>query len=220
MFDNKKIKSFFFDLDGTLLKSGPDLMTSVNHVLELHKMEPINDEKVIGNLVGGGAALMLEKAFLHYNKKINKKEMPDLVDEFILFYEKNCSVKSSLYKNVPQTLRYLVKKKIKLCICTNKRQYLAEKALEDFDISKNFYYILGSQKKFKLKPDTEMLQFLSQKVNLPYENIAMVGDSNNDIEPAHKLGMLSIFVNYGYGKIEKFKPSVEIDNFKKILEFI
>ena len=70
MFDNKKIKSFFFDLDGTLLKSGPDLMTSVNHVLELHKMEPINDEKVIGNLVGGGAALMLEKAFLHYNKKI------------------------------------------------------------------------------------------------------------------------------------------------------
>ena len=31
---NKKIKSFFFDLDGTLLRSGPDLMTSVNHVLK------------------------------------------------------------------------------------------------------------------------------------------------------------------------------------------
>ena len=30
-----------------------------------------------------------------------------------------------------------------------------------------------------------------------------VGDSRNDIIPAKKLNMFSVFVNYGYGKLEK-----------------
>lgn len=217
---NKKIKSFFFDLDGTLLRSGPDLMTSVNHVLKQQNMKPILDDIIIGNLVGGGAAKMLEKAFKFYNKNIDELEMPKLVEDFISFYEKNCSVKSSLYNNVEQTLKKLVKHEMKLCICTNKRQFLAEKVLDEFNISQNFFYILGSQSKLELKPNVQMLKFLKEKVDLPFENIAMVGDSNNDIEPANKLGMQSIFVNYGYGKIEDFKPSIEINSFEKILDYV
>ena len=77
MFDKHKIKSIFFDLDGTLLKSGPDLMTAVNHVLMLNNMKPIEDDKVIGSLVGGGAAMMIDRAFMHYNEKINKSLMPE-----------------------------------------------------------------------------------------------------------------------------------------------
>ena len=220
MFDKHKIKSIFFDLDGTLLKSGPDLMTAVNHVLMLNNMKPIEDDKVIGSLVGGGAAMMIDKAFMHYNEKINKSLMPELVDQFISFYAKNCSIKSTLYNQVEKTLKTLKENKIKLCVCTNKRQYLAEKVLKDFKISSIFDHILGSQPKLKLKPNLEMLEFLSKQVDEEYKNIAMVGDSNNDIEPANKLGMKSIFVNYGYGKIEKFKPSVEINSFERILDFV
>ena len=69
---NKKIKSFFFDLDGTLLRSGPDLMTSVNHVLKQQNMKPILDDKIIGNLVGVGSAKILEKAFKFYNKNVKR----------------------------------------------------------------------------------------------------------------------------------------------------
>lgn len=220
MFDKHKIKSIFFDLDGTLLKSGPDLMTAVNHVLMLNNMKPIEDDKVIGSLVGGGAAMMIDRAFMHYNVKINKSLMPELVDQFISFYAKNCSMKSTLYNQVEKTLKTLKENKIKLCVCTNKRQYLAEKVLKDFKISSIFDHILGSQPKLKLKPNLEMLEFLSKQVDEEYKNIAMVGDSNNDIEPANKLGMKSIFVNYGYGKIEKFKPSVEINSFERILDFV
>ena len=220
MFDKHKIKSIFFDLDGTLLKSGPDLMTAVNHVLMLNNMKPIEDDKVIGSLVGGGAAMMIDRAFMHYNVKINKSLMPELVDQFISFYAKNCSIKSTLYNQVERTLKTLKENKIKLCVCTNKRQYLAEKVLKDFKISSIFDHILGSQPKLKLKPNLEMLEFLSKQVDEEYKNIAMVGDSNNDIEPANKLGMKSIFVNYGYGKIEKFKPSVEINSFERILDFV
>ena len=56
---------YFFDLDGTLIESGPDLLDSLNYVLLKNKMPEI-PKGVIGNLVGGGAANMLKKAYKQY----------------------------------------------------------------------------------------------------------------------------------------------------------
>ena len=57
---NKKFKSIIFDLDGTLIDSGPDLLEALNFVLEKNNLDRI-DSKVIGNLVGGGAEAMIKK---------------------------------------------------------------------------------------------------------------------------------------------------------------
>ena len=49
----------------------------------------------------------------------------------------------------------------------------------------------------------------------------MIGDSSNDILPAKALGMKSIYVTYGYGKIEKsIKPDYVIDGFDEVLRVI
>ena len=50
---NKNFKCVVFDLDGTLIDSGPDLVDSLNFVLKKNNLNEI-DKKVIGNLVGGG----------------------------------------------------------------------------------------------------------------------------------------------------------------------
>ena len=49
---NKNFKCVVFDLDGTLIDSGPDLVDSLNFVLKKNNLCEI-DKKVIGNLVGG-----------------------------------------------------------------------------------------------------------------------------------------------------------------------
>ena len=49
----------------------------------------------------------------------------------------------------------------------------------------------------------------------------MIGDSSNDIIPAKALGMKSIYVTYGFGKIEKsIKPDYVIDCFNDVLKII
>ena len=53
-----------------------------------------------------------------------------------------------------------------MCICTNKKQYLAEKIILDLGVNNFFSIILGSTDKIKLKPDSSMLRFLINKLNL------------------------------------------------------
>ena len=53
-----------------------------------------------------------------------------------------------------------------------------------------------------------------------YETI-FVGDSEYDISPSKKLGMLSVFVTYGYGKLnDAIKPDFEIDKITEILKIV
>ena len=67
---NKPIKLIIIDLDGTIINSGPDLIDSLNFVLKKQELKNI-DMKVVGNLVGGGAQLMIERAFKHLGHQIS-----------------------------------------------------------------------------------------------------------------------------------------------------
>lgn len=215
----KKINCILFDLDGTLIESGPDLLDSLNYVLIKNRIPEIPKD-IIGNLVGGGAANMILKAYNYYKLDIEKEKLEILVNEFLDFYSFNCSKKTLPYENVSTTLDALFLKKIIMCVCTNKKQYLAEKILADLHLNKYFEIILGSNPRLRLKPDCEMLKFLIRKIGVNTDNILMVGDSENDIIPSNLLGIKSVFVNYGYGKIYNSKPSFTIQNFNQILDLI
>ena len=215
---NKTIKCILIDLDGTIINSGPDLIDSLNFVLRNQNIKPVN-KKIIGSLVGGGAKAMIIRAYknLKLETPIN---IDSLVEEFIEFYLKNCSNRSYLYPNVFDTLKKL-KSKFRIALCTNKKQFITEKILKDFKIKDFFDCVLGSNSKIKLKPDTEMLKYCLEECHVKPEQAIMVGDSSNDIIPAKALCMKSIYVTYGYGKIEKFiKPDHVIDNFNEVLRVI
>ena len=91
----------------------------------------------------------------------------------------------------------------------------------DFKIKDFFDCVLGSDSKIKLKPDTEMLEYCLNECQVAPEQAIMIGDSSNDIIPAKTLGMESIYVTYGYGKIENsIKPDYVIDCFNEVLKGI
>ena len=212
----KKVRCYIFDLDGTILNSGPDLLDALNFVLQKNGISKVPEE-MIGNLVGGGAEAMIRKAFEYYEMEIKSRKLKKLITQFISYYENNCSNKSSLYKNVLETLQYLRSKKINLVICTNKMKYLAIKILKEFNIHQYFKLIVGSEQNIKLKPDTEMLLQILRKLQLNSKEAIMIGDSSKDILPAKKLKMKSIFVNYGYGKIkDEYKADFMVDDILQI----
>ena len=214
---NKIIKCILLDLDGTLLNSGPDLLLALNYVLKKQNLKTIN-KNTIGSLVGGGAKAMIERAYNFLNKKIPSNRMETLIDCFLEFYIKNCSNSSHLYPNVENTIKAL-KSKFKIALCTNKKQEISEKILKEFNIIKFFDLILGSSNKLKLKPSTEMLEFCLKKLQVEPKQSIMIGDSINDMIPAQKIGVETIFVNYGYGKLDdSIKPSYEVNSFEEILQ--
>ncbi|PDH55650.1 MAG: hypothetical protein CNE97_02940 [alpha proteobacterium MED-G10] len=216
---NKNFKCAAFDLDGTLIDSGPDLLDSLNFVLQKNHLNTI-DSSIIGNLVGGGAEAMIRRGYAYLNKKLDEKIIPELINQFLEYYESNCTKKTKLYPNILEILKGLKEKEIKICICTNKRQYLAEKIIKELQIDNFFDVVVGSQKSIQLKPSTEMLEIFLKKLLLKPKDVIFIGDSTKDIIPANILGMTSVFVKYGYGKIkESNKADFQISNAKELENF-
>merc|ERR1711991_139329 len=124
-----------------------------------------------------------------------------------------------LCDGVLDILKFL-KTKTYICLCTNKKQFLAEKILKELEIKKFFNYILGSDGKTPLKPEIEMPKKCLDKFQVAANQVVFVGDSENDILPAKQLGMFSVHVTYGYGKLqEKIKADLVIDEIKELKKF-
>ena len=216
---NKNFKCVIFDLDGTLIDSGPDLASSLNYVLKKQGFEGVN-QSVLGSLVGGGAEMMIRKGFDHIQVKIDEKKVENYIFQFLEYYYNNCTNKTKLYEGVESTLKYLKKENFKVCLCTNKRQHLTNKIIKEFKLEGYFDFILGSSEELQMKPSVQMLEFCLKKlkINSPKQCV-MIGDSDNDILPANKLNMTSIYVRYGYGKLSKnVVASYEVNKIMEIFD--
>ena len=80
---------------------------------------------------------MIRRGYKHLNAHLDEKEIPLLIDLFINRYYKNCTNQTKLYNGVLDILSFLKEKTI-ICLCTNKRQFLAEKILEELGYKKFF----------------------------------------------------------------------------------
>ncbi len=213
----KNIKCVIFDLDGTLIDSGPDLLDTLNFIFAKESLKKIPKD-IIGDLVGSGAEAMIRKGLFFLNQEMNDHKIKILVNDFIDYYSNNCTKKTTLYSGALEVLNHLKKNNIKICLCTNKKKFLAEKIINDFRLDNFFDYIAGSDGKVELKPDTEMLIYCIQELQIKENETMFIGDSNNDIIPANKLGMYSVYVKYGYGKLnEDVKPNLTIKKLKDLI---
>ena len=64
----KNIKCVIFDLDGTLIDSGPDLLDTLNFIFAKESLKKIPKE-IIGDLVGSGAEAMIRKGLFFLNQE-------------------------------------------------------------------------------------------------------------------------------------------------------
>ena len=176
----KNITNIIFDLDGTIINSGPDLFDALNHVLEQKELNPIK-RNILGNLVGGGAEAMIKKGFDFLNYKYSNDEIPELVKTFLTYYFDHCAEKSFLYKDVQESLIKLKILGYKIGLCTNKKQYLTEKILTEYKIDNLFDIILGllepTNGKYYLETREKIsnyknnISFLEQKPSFFFDNI-------------------------------------------------
>ena len=103
-----------------------------------------------------------------------------------------------LYPGVPKLLERL-SERYNLGIIANQISNLEER-LSAFGIDEYFKVIVYSSAFGKAKPDEEIFLYALKKANCIAENAFMVGDRlDNDIIPAQKLGMKTIWIKQGLG---------------------
>jgi phosphoglycolate phosphatase len=180
----KHIELMIFDLDGTLVNSGGDIVASVNYTLESLRIPTKSKEEIL-TFVGDGVNKMIERALGNSFQYLFERAM----DIFSDYYAKHMLDTTCLCDSVIEVLEHFHDKR--KVIITNKRRYFTLKMTDALGISKYFEEIIGADSTAYKKPDPRLFIPLLERVHAVYDAMVVIGDGVNDIMLAKNTGVLS-----------------------------
>lgn len=129
------------------------------------------------------------------------------------------------YKDTEHVLKTLYEKGYSIGVIAN-QSFGTEKRLEDWGLLRYIKLVVASAEEGVAKPEKGIfLRALSRAECLP-ENAVMIGDRiDNDIEPANKLGMKTIWVKQGFAIYQTPMNDIQkadyvVDRLQDILEIL
>jgi N-acetyl-D-muramate 6-phosphate phosphatase len=202
----KNIKAVLFDLDGTLVDTAPDVISTINSMLIQDNLNTLPPEK-LKPLVSDGAKALLELAYGYCEEK--------LINRFRECYFKNITDKSCLFEGSKELLCFLEKKDIKYGVVTNKPEKLSTEILKRIKIYDRLSCLVCGDSLKEKKPHPAPLLYAARILKVNPLGCCYVGDHKNDIIAAKAAGMFSIAATYGYinseSKLELWKADYYIN---------
>lgn len=180
----KHIGLMIFDLDGTLVNSGGDIVASVNYTLKSLDISTRTQEEILG-FVGDGVNKMIERAIGEDFQHLFDRA----IDIFSDHYARHMLDTTGLCDSVIEVLDHFHNKK--KVIITNKRRYFTLKMTDALGISKYFEEIIGADSTAYKKPDPRLFIPLLERFHAVYDDTVVIGDGVNDIMLAKNTGVLS-----------------------------
>lgn len=214
-----KRNTLIFDLDGTIANTAPDLIGTLNRIIQPFDVKPASMDNV-GQIVGQGAKAMISRAFELDNKALEKPVHDQLFQEFLEDYSSNIANETHVFPGLLQSLHTLESQGYRFCVCTNKLEDLAKQLLGKLDLVDRFPIVTGGDTFDFRKPDP---RHLSETVRLMERNLdsaIMIGDSSTDINAAKYAGIPSIAVTFGYSDspVETLGATAIISDYDQLSE--
>jgi pyrophosphatase PpaX len=178
-----------FDLDGTLIDSGPMIVASMKHAAKSVLGREI-DEKVLAAAVGGpGLAAQMQAL------------APDRVDDLVAAYrEHNEPLHEELeaFWEVVEVLPRLREQGRRLGIVTAKRHATVRLAFDRLpELERNFDVVIGSDDTERHKPSPDPILAALDRLDAEPQEAAYVGDSPFDVRAAKAAGVFAVAVAWG-----------------------
>jgi phosphoglycolate phosphatase len=126
-----------FDLDGTLADTAPDLIGTLNVILEREGLPPVRLEDA-REMIGAGARALVERGFEAARRELTPAKSDQLYRDFLAHYADNLCVESRLFPGVPEALDDLVARGFRLAVCTNKVEGHSRRLLEGLGLAVAF----------------------------------------------------------------------------------
>jgi phosphoglycolate phosphatase len=187
-------KGIFFDLDGTLADTAPDLVAAANQLLITRNLAPKQYE-VLRPRASAGARGLIKGAF-----GIDT-EHPDFIplrDEFFANYERALLVNSVLFEGVSDLLNRLDEAKLPWGIVTNKSERFTNPLTELMGLSQRAVSTVSGDTTPHSKPHPEPILHAARVANVDPTRSIYVGDDIRDIVAGKAAGMKTIAAAYGY----------------------
>lgn len=187
-------KGIFFDLDGTLADTAPDLVAAANQLLIARNLPP-KPYETLRPCASAGARGLIGGAF-----GINP-EHPDFIplrDEFFSNYEKALLVNSVIFDGVDHLLDQLDEAKLPWGIVTNKSERFTHPLTDLMGLRQRAVSTVCGDTTPHSKPHPEPILHAARIANIDPSKSVYVGDDIRDIIAGKAAGMMTIAAAYGY----------------------
>ena len=187
-------KGIFFDLDGTLADTAPDLVAAANQLLIARNLAPKQYE-VLRPCASAGARGLIDGAF---GIDPDHPDFIPLRDEFFTNYEKALLVNSVLFDGVEHLLDQLDGAKLPWGIVTNKSERFTNPLTELMGLRQRAASTVSGDTTAYSKPHPEPILHAARIANIDPSKSVYVGDDLRDIVAGKAAGMKTIAAAYGY----------------------
>ena len=184
----------FFDLDGTLADTAPDLVAATNKLLTTRNLDP-KPYEFLRPYASAGARGLLEGAF---GIGTDHPDFIGLRDEFFSNYEKALLVESKLFKDMDQLLDELDQAMLPWGIVTNKSQRFTNPLVELMGLHQRSASIVSGDTTPYSKPHPEPILHAARLANIDPTKSLYVGDDIRDVIAGKAAGMKTVAAAYGY----------------------
>ncbi len=187
------IKAVFFDLDGTLVDTAPDMVGALQELQMSYGVEPVPYELGRSHVSNGAVGLVS----LAFPDETITPESP-LLCEFIDRYTAQVCTKSVLFDGIAALLDRLDDASRAWGVVTNKPAHLTEAILEKLALAERSVCTISGDTLATRKPDPAQLLHACQLAGVTTDECIYVGDAERDIEAGRRAGIATVAAGYGY----------------------
>jgi phosphoglycolate phosphatase len=207
----RDIRLLIFDLDGTLVDSGQDIVLSTNAMRQAMGLEPL-DFETVASYVGHGIHVLVKRAM---GADAGPQSLEKATQFFINYYRDHLLDHTVPYPGVKEALQAL---RGRLGVLTNKDLDLSQRILDGLELAQYFEFVYGGNSFERKKPDPIGILMPMRVAGVEARQTMMVGDAETDIQTGRNAGVWTCGVTYGIGShtLESCPPDFLVGNLMEL----
>jgi phosphoglycolate phosphatase len=188
------ITAVFFDLDGTLADTAPDLAAALNQLLVEHHQPPLPFTKIRPVVSHGGNALIQ----LAFGMTDTHPDFLPVRERFLQIYQTRLHNSTHLFEGVETVLETLESRQMTWGVITNKPAWLTHPLMEKLGLTDRAGCIVCGDSTTHPKPHPAPLLLACEMTNRVPSSSLYIGDAERDITAGRAAGMHTLVALYGY----------------------